>query len=150
MSVLTKKHRTKDSVIQNISFDFKGKHRVYKNLFEIPLDEAKIIEQAIEWVRQSVRSGENEIVGHDWDGVFKKSRDRIGGITAYRKTAARLRGARFREGYTQEKLAKKLGIRQSNLSAIETAKAPVGKRLAMKFAKVFKSDYRLFLTDLPK
>ena len=61
------------------------------------------------------------------------------------RVGAILRGYRARDGITQAILAKKLNIRQSHLSQMETGKRTIGKAMARKFAKFFNTDYRLFL-----
>jgi DNA-binding XRE family transcriptional regulator len=63
-----------------------------------------------------------------------------GGESAYMVKAAR-EGAEM----TQEDLAEKLHVPQSNISQIETGKRPVGKNLAKRLAKIFNLDYRVFL-----
>ena len=59
--------------------------------------------------------------------------------------AVALRGLRFREGLTQKALGKLLGIDQTNISKMELGKRPIGKTIAKRIAKIFKSDYRIFL-----
>lgn len=56
-----------------------------------------------------------------------------------------LRGLRYREDLTQVQLAKKLGITQGNLSAMERGRRPIGKTMALRLAKIFNTDYRIFL-----
>jgi len=56
-----------------------------------------------------------------------------------------LRGYRQRDGLSQVELAEKLGVRQSNISEIESGKRPIGKRLACKLAAVFHTGYKVFL-----
>lgn len=56
-----------------------------------------------------------------------------------------LRGFRLREGWTQTELAEKVSIEQPNLSKMESGKRVIGKALAMRFAALFKTDYRIFL-----
>lgn len=63
----------------------------------------------------------------------------------YGKSGSTLRGARGRDGLTQLQLSKKLGMPQSNISQIENGKRPIGKKLAKRLAKIFKTDYRVFL-----
>lgn len=75
-----------------------------------------------------------------WRDVFKDKFTKQGGESAYM-----LRGSREREGLTQTQLADKLGIPQSNISAIEHGKRPIGKNLAKRLSKIFKLDYRVFL-----
>jgi transcriptional regulator with XRE-family HTH domain len=63
----------------------------------------------------------------------------------YGKMGAVLRGYRLREGLTQEQLAKKLKALQSHVSQMEHSKRPIGKAMAKKLAKIFNTDYRIFL-----
>lgn len=63
----------------------------------------------------------------------------------YGKVGVNIRGLRARDGMTQKELAKKLNIHQVHVSQIENGKRVVGKNLAYKLAKVFNTDYRLFL-----
>lgn len=59
--------------------------------------------------------------------------------------AVMLRGLRNREGITQAELGNLLGVEQTNISKMESGKRPIGKTIAMRLAKLFKTDYRLFL-----
>ena len=63
----------------------------------------------------------------------------------YSKVGATIRGCRVRDGLTQKELACKLKIHQVHISQIEHGKRAIGKQLAHKIAKVFNTDYRLFL-----
>ena len=56
-----------------------------------------------------------------------------------------LHGLRIREGLTQKEMAKKLGIAQSNISAMEKGTRLIGKAMAKKIVEVFGGDYRVFL-----
>jgi DNA-binding XRE family transcriptional regulator len=56
-----------------------------------------------------------------------------------------LKGLRYREGLSQNALAKKLNISQTNLSAMENGKRTIGKELARRIADLFGLDYRIFL-----
>ncbi len=56
-----------------------------------------------------------------------------------------LKGCRSREGVTQKELADALHISQHHISEMENGKRPVGKEMAKRFAKFFKTDYRVFL-----
>jgi len=71
--------------------------------------------------------------------VFKDLHDKHG------KVGTTIRGFRSRDGMTQVELAEKLAIRQSHVSQMENGKRVIGKKLAQKLAKIFKTDYRLFL-----
>lgn len=59
--------------------------------------------------------------------------------------AVALRGLRYREGLTQKMLGEMLGIEQTNISKMERGIRPIGKTIAKRIAKIFKSDYRIFL-----
>ena len=61
------------------------------------------------------------------------------------KAAVYLSGLRHREGLTQIELAKLLGVAQYNISKMENGKRPIGKEMAKRLSKLFKTDYRLFL-----
>ena len=63
----------------------------------------------------------------------------------YGKTGSVIRGLRAREDMTQIDLAKKLSVTQGDLSKMENGKRPVGKAMARRLAKVFSTDYRLFI-----
>lgn len=56
-----------------------------------------------------------------------------------------LRALRRRENLSQKDLAEKIGTQQPNISAIEKEEREIGKALAMKIGKIFKTDYKLFL-----
>jgi|SaaInlStandDraft_3_1057020.scaffolds.fasta_scaffold05359_2 DNA-binding XRE family transcriptional regulator len=63
----------------------------------------------------------------------------------YGKVGVTIKGFRVRDGLTQLELANKLHIHQVHVSQIENGKRTVGKKLAQKLAKIFRTDYRLFL-----
>jgi DNA-binding XRE family transcriptional regulator len=63
----------------------------------------------------------------------------------YGKVGATIRGARARDEMTQAELARRLNIRQAHVSAMEHGKRTIGKAMARKLAKIFNTDYRLFL-----
>lgn len=63
----------------------------------------------------------------------------------YSKSGNILVGFRLRDGLTQTQLAKKIGSSQSSIAAIENGKRKIGKTLSSKLAKVFKTNYKVFL-----
>ena len=63
----------------------------------------------------------------------------------FSKAGALLKGLRYREGLTQNQFAKKIGIRQSDLSKMENGKRPIGKTIAKRIEKKFDVNYRRFL-----
>lgn len=74
-----------------------------------------------------------------WRDVMKDE------IAKHGESGLAIRGARARDEMSQKELAEKLGIAQYNLSKMENGERPVGKNMAMKLAKIFNSDYRIFL-----
>ena len=99
--------------------------------FMVPGSRAAAI---LELVRE-YRVAENVPADEVLNDVYKK----------YGKTGSVIRGFRAREDMTQIELAKKLGVAQGDLSKMENGRRPVGKELAHRLAKVFNTDYRVFL-----
>lgn len=63
----------------------------------------------------------------------------------FSKTGNVLAGFRLRDNLTQTQLAKKIGSSQSAIAAIENGRRKVGRTMAMKLAKVFKTNFQIFL-----
>ncbi len=61
------------------------------------------------------------------------------------KPATILRGFRGRDEITQVELAEKLGISQSVVAELESAKRPISKAMAMKLGTFFDTSYKAFL-----
>lgn len=74
-----------------------------------------------------------------WRDSFSKE------IKETSEAAMMLRGCRAKEDMTQKELAEKLGTSQPNIAALENGTRPIGKGMARKLAKTFKTDYRIFL-----
>ena len=68
-------------------------------------------------------------------------------IEKYKKSGLVLRGMRYREGFSQKKLAKESGVSQNEISNIENGKRTVGKKIAEKLSDALNFDYRLLLDD---
>ena len=62
-----------------------------------------------------------------------------------RSPATLLRGARNREGLTQQQLADMCGISRHHISEMESSKRTIGKQNARKLGRALKVDPRLFL-----
>jgi DNA-binding XRE family transcriptional regulator len=67
-------------------------------------------------------------------------------IAKYKKSGLALRGARYREGFSQKELARRTGISQENISKMENGQRAVGGKVAKKLAKILHIDFEL-LTD---
>ncbi len=74
-----------------------------------------------------------------WRELFKEE------LTKYGEAGLMLRGSRLKAELTQKELADKLEISQNHISEMENGKRPIGKVMALRLAKVFKTDYRKFL-----
>jgi transcriptional regulator with XRE-family HTH domain len=74
---------------------------------------------------------------------------RIGGrvMVAYKKSGDLLRKLRHKLGLTQIEFSNILGINQANLSAMESGRRSLGKKIAMRIGERFKIDYRLLLEE---
>lgn len=74
-----------------------------------------------------------------WREVFKKE------LKKYGEAGLMLRGSRHKAELTQKELADALGIFQNHIIEMESGKRPIGKIMALRLAKFFKTDYRKFL-----
>ncbi len=81
--------------------------------------------------------GESESVL--WEELAK---DRI---AKHKKAGLALRGARYREGFSQKELAKRTGISQENISKMENGLRPIGEKVAKKLAKALRIDFELLV-----
>jgi plasmid maintenance system antidote protein VapI len=74
-----------------------------------------------------------------WREVFKKE------LKKYGEAGLMLCGSRYKAGLTQKELAHALGISQNHITEMENGKRSVGKVMALRLAKFFKTNYRKFL-----
>lgn len=123
MSEAAKKHHTSSIKI------IMGRQSL---LFLVPREKAKSVAELL-----SDYEREDETV--DATEVFPVLKD------AKQRPGAMLHGARLKENMTQERLAKKLGITQANLSKMENGTRAIGKKMAHRLGNVLNVDYRLFL-----
>ena len=100
-------------------------------VFIMPKNEAKGLMQMLQKyeIKDSVDWRES------FDGILKK----------YSEGGAVVKAERTMAKMTQVELAKKLGTPQHVISEMENGKRPIGKKMATRLAKVFKTDYRMFL-----
>ncbi len=100
-------------------------------IFILPRDEAK-------GLMQMLRKYEIE------DSVqWRESLSDI--LEKHSEAGATLKAERSMSNMTQVELASKLGVPQHVISEMENGKRPIGKKMANRLAKVFKTDYRMFL-----
>jgi len=74
-----------------------------------------------------------------WREVFKEE------LKKYGEAGLMLRGSRYKAELTQQELADKLGMSQHHVSEMEHGKRSIGKVMALRLGKFFKTDYRKFL-----
>ena len=60
---------------------------------------------------------------------------------------ALLKGARYKEGMSQEQLSQASGIARRHISEMESNRRSIGKERARRLAEVLKVDYRVFLKE---
>lgn len=130
MSDHTKTHRTnqEEQILVTIKISRHEKRSSY-----IPLKSLRKLEA---FLQENKKEDQKPVA---WR-VLAKER-----LEKYKKAGLVLRGARYREGISQKKLAEKTGISQENISKIENGKRTVGEKVAKILAKELNIDYRLFL-----
>jgi plasmid maintenance system antidote protein VapI len=74
-----------------------------------------------------------------WREAYKEE------LRKYGEAGLMLRGSRHKAEMTQQELADKLEISQHHVSEMENGKRPIGKIMALRLGKFFKTDYRKFL-----
>ncbi len=139
MSVHTKMRRTRTQSYIKVTVGFPGhKPLNYKipNTTNIKDKLADLLENWTEPAEDLITSWEQAI---PWEQV---AADRI---AKYKQAGLVLRGARYREGFSQKELAKRCGISQDNLSRMENGKRAIGEKTAKKLAKALDIDYRLLI-----
>ena len=105
-------------------------------LYTLPASKAKAVLRLVKG---------HEVLGSDGEplvsieAVFPDMKDDS------KRPAALLRGYRGRDQLSQVALAKRLGITQSEISSLESGRRPISKKMAEKLAKIFKTNYRIFL-----
>lgn len=102
-----------------------------KKTYSVPMEIARQVESLV-----AVNQINDFVSAEEVFPELKKATERVAGV---------LRGFRYREELTQAELAKKMGVKQHHLSEMEHGKRSIGKNLAKKLAKQFKTDYRIFL-----
>ena len=87
-------------------------------------------------LKKLVQVSENYMSADEIRAHLKKKDPRIG------TPGSAIKAYRTREELTQKDLAKKAGLKQGHLSAMEQNKRPIGLKVAKKLAKALRCDYR--------
>lgn len=127
MSAHTKGHPTKQMTYKVI-VEMPGKT---KKSTLIPAEHIHKLESFLD------KYGESESIS--WEELAKDD------IAKYGKPAIALRGARYREGFSQKELAKRTGITQDNISKMENGRRPIGEKVAKKLAKALNINFELLI-----
>lgn len=100
-------------------------------LYILPRDEAQGLMKIL---------GQYEVQDRvDWRGSMKDLLDK------HSESGVALKAERIMAKMTQAQLASELGVPQHVISEMESGKRPLGKKMAIRLAKIFKTDYRFFL-----
>ncbi len=112
----------------------------FPELKKLPRAQLRLVEEALVYASE-VNSKDGFLTPKEHEDLMKeltKGRD-------YDSPAGRLWAYRHREDLTQAQLAKKSGISQTNLSAMENGRRPIGLNVAKKLGAILNCDYKKFL-----
>ncbi len=132
MSVHMKKHLTRSFKTEMIVMHYAG----YTYVFPQQIAEKYKLEKSVEAHRYSSETEKNLV---DPDTVFAAINRQ------YTKPGALLKGLRMRENISQQEMAKKLSVTQSDISQMEHGKRIIGRKIAQRIASLFDIDYKIFL-----
>lgn len=117
------------------------KHATYKVVIEMPGKARRLSFVPAEHFRKLEafleKYGESESI--PWEDLAKNR------IAKYKKSGLALRGARYREGFSQKELAKRTGVSQENISKMENGQRVIGEKAAKKLDKALRMDDRLLM-----
>ena len=111
----------------------------YPELAELPKAKLRLVESALLYA--STLSSHDLLTEKEHDELMERILP--GGPTPGRS----LQAYRYREELTQQQLAKKSGISQANISAMEKGKRPIGLKVAKKLADILNCRYQKFIED---
>ncbi len=111
----------------------------YPESKDLSKTQLRLIEKAVAYALE-VGSQPELISARENERLLKKLGPK-GGITP----ASSLKAYRLRQELTQQELAKKSGVSQANISAMEKGTRPIGLNVAKKLADVLRCDYRRLL-----
>lgn len=108
----------------------------YPELDKLPKAKLRLVELALVFANR-LGTKDELISQQEHDDLMAKIAPK-GGITPGNS----LRAYRYREEFTQSELAKKSGIPQANISAMESGKRPIGLNIAKRLAEILNCDYK--------
>ena len=112
----------------------------YPEVFEeLPKTRLKLVEDAIRYASEI--SVVDELLSETEHKKLLKSLTGTESLTPWQ----RLKAYRLREELSQTELARRCGIPQANLSAMELGNRSIGVQTAKKLAKALRCDYRQLL-----
>ncbi|OGQ35842.1 MAG: hypothetical protein A3F16_02115 [Deltaproteobacteria bacterium RIFCSPHIGHO2_12_FULL_43_9] len=108
----------------------------YPDLKDFPKVQLRLVEKALNFV--SKLSPDEEILSEEEHKLLMKELEPTRGM----HSGVRLKIYRLRGELTQQRLAKRSGISQANISAMEKGSRTIGLNVAKKLAKILKCDYK--------
>ena len=117
------------SVLKNVK-------RRFPELDELPKQKLRMVEKAL--VFAAGLETEEELISEEENKALLKKLGLKGGITP----ANSLKAYRLRQNLTQEELARRSHVPQSNISAMEKGTRPIGLKSAKKLAQILRCDYK--------
>lgn len=108
----------------------------FPELKELPKGSQKLVEEAL--VYAAGLGTDEALISEAENRVLLKNLGLKGGITP----ANSLKAYRLRENLTQEELARRSSIPQSNISAMEKGTRPIGLKSAKKLARILRCNYK--------
>ena len=110
--------------------------RRFPELSELPKQKLEMVEKAVVYAAGLATS--EELISDEENKSLLKKLGLKGGITP----ANSLKAYRSRRNLTQEGLARRSDIPQSNISAMEKGTRPIGLKSAKKLAAILHCDYK--------
>ena len=114
----------------------KNVKRRFPELEQLPKRKLQVVEKALVYAAGLATS--EELISEKENKVLLKKLGFKGGITP----ANSLKAYRLRQNLTQEELARRSHIPQSNISAMEKGTRPLGLKSAKKLAAILRCDYK--------
>ncbi|MBS1958378.1 MAG: helix-turn-helix transcriptional regulator [Bdellovibrionales bacterium] len=110
--------------------------RKFPQLQELPKAKLRLVEEAL--IYASELTVRDDLLS---DREHAELMEKIGGKRS-NTPGDSLRAYRLRQDLNQSDLARKSGIPQANISAMENGKRPIGLNIAKKLADILNCDYR--------